>query len=221
MLAKAVAHHTTGWLPYHHNAMFISNKDVFFFVLTLTSTLKNTNLFTVCYYSCLHPCRGLWVCPEVFGWRPPDGARRLQAGKGKRPGHHLYWWNWRHSNKAFWCSDRRWDTAACMLTKCWRRNRLCCVFLSLFLFLSCYPNKLSCSLYFRCSWQGGAENLTGAAQSNGRLWPERQRQGDLRLNESVEELDLPVLATLLPLSKNRLSWLSCLEDSYYWNLSQN
>lgn len=33
-----------------------------------------------------------------------------------------------------------------------------------------------------CSRQGGAENLTGAAESNGRLRPERQRQGGSSLS---------------------------------------
>lgn len=91
---------------------------IFFFLLCFRHwrvLLKKKRLkssLSVC--SCLHPCRWLRVCPEVFGRRPPDGAWRLPAGEGKRTGHHLHRWNWRHSNKAFWCSDRRWGDAAWM-----------------------------------------------------------------------------------------------------------
>lgn len=57
--------------------------------------------------SCIHPCGGLWICSEVFGWGPSYGAWRLQAGQGKCTCHHLHWWDWCYSHQAFWCTDWR------------------------------------------------------------------------------------------------------------------
>lgn len=83
MLAKAVAHHTTGW-SFSHLSMqcpivSIELLFVLFWILMNSSEKKKTKSLPS-VFSCLYPCRGLRVCSKVFGWRPPDGAWRLPAG---------------------------------------------------------------------------------------------------------------------------------------------
>lgn len=114
----------------------------------MTGRQKTQSLLSV--FSCIHPCGGLRVCSEVFGWRPPDGAWRLPAGKGKCPGHHLHRWDWRHRNKAFWCSDWRYERVwlACRLGVCKRNKWHACVAFSskiliLNLLLFCFCRILS------------------------------------------------------------------------------
>ena len=57
--------------------------------------------------SCVHPCGGVRVRPEVPGWGATHGERRVQTGQGKRTSHHLHRWNRCHSNQEIWCPDWR------------------------------------------------------------------------------------------------------------------
>ncbi len=67
-------------------------------------------LFFHCFFcSCFHPCCRLRICTEVSWWRSQNGERCIPFSQRERSSHHLHWWDWCHSNKKIWCTNRRWD----------------------------------------------------------------------------------------------------------------
>lgn len=72
MLAKAVAHHTTG------------KKS------SLPKFISRANMKIHPCHSCLHQSGWVRVCAKVLRRRPTYGARRLPIGQGKLPCYHLH-----------------------------------------------------------------------------------------------------------------------------------
>lgn len=90
MLAKAVAHHTTGKSFLNKAQMipllYITNCKMCF----VRSNYSSISIYLSFPSSCVHPCGGLRICAEVFGRRSSYGAGCFQTCERKCTCHNFH-----------------------------------------------------------------------------------------------------------------------------------